>query len=402
MTAYGRYRIVKELGRGTMGVVYQAHDPQIDRMVALKVLRPDRVTSEDFVARFLKEARAIGRLSHPGIVTIFDVGSANDTIYIAMEFLQGQPLNEAIRGGRLSAAQSIQIAIQVAEALDYAHDKGIIHRDIKPSNIILNPENQMKLTDFGIARIEDVSASHQTREGEILGTPIYMAPEQVTGQSVDRRSDLYSLGVVLYEMVAGRRPFRGNNIAAIFRAITMDDPEPIDSHDRQVCQPVCDLITKSLSKNPQARFQTGQQMAEALRSAADSPLPDQTGAARKPGRSKRLYWMAGLAVLLVAVAVAAVRYYQDQRSVAPTQPVAAPAERYTVKYPAVLKVSSEPAGAQVYIDSVFKGLAPLDIPLALGKYELRLNLPDHLGWEAQVELDTEGDIPVHVQLQPIN
>jgi serine/threonine protein kinase len=175
---YGRYRIVKELGKGNMGVVYQAHDPQIDRMVALKVLRADRVASEDFVARFLKEARAIGRLSHPRIVTVYDVGEDHGSIYIAMEYLKGEPLNEILQKGRLSSEQAVDIVIQVAQALDYAHKEGIVHRDIKPSNIILTPDHKVKLTDFGIARIEDSTAGYQTQAGEILGTPIYMSPVQ--------------------------------------------------------------------------------------------------------------------------------------------------------------------------------------------------------------------------------
>ena len=204
---YGRYEIVKELGRGTMGVVYQAHDPQIDRMVALKVLRPDRVVSQDFVLRFLREAKAIGRISHANIVTVYDVGQDHGTIYIAMEFLEGRPLNEVIKGRTLPASEAVEMCAQVAEALGYAHSRGITHRDIKPSNIILTPDNRIKLTDFGIARIEDPEAAQQTQAGDILGTPVYMAPEQVMGQKADGRTDLYALGVIAYEMVTGKRPF---------------------------------------------------------------------------------------------------------------------------------------------------------------------------------------------------
>ncbi|MBW2591464.1 MAG: serine/threonine protein kinase, partial [Deltaproteobacteria bacterium] len=221
---YGRYEIIKELGRGAMGVVYQAHDPRIDRLVALKVLRPDRVTSQDFVQRFLKEAKAIGRLSHANIVTVYDVGQDHETIYIAMEFLEGRPLNEVVREKPPAVKDVINIGLQVAEALNYAHARGIIHRDIKPSNIILDDEGRIKITDFGIARIEDPEATQQTQAGEILGTPVYMSPEQVMGKTVDGRSDLYSLGIILYELTTGQRPFSGENIAVIFRAITQDIP----------------------------------------------------------------------------------------------------------------------------------------------------------------------------------
>ena len=193
---YGRYEIVGELGKGSMGVIYKAHDPQIDRVIALKVLRHDRVTSEEFVKRFYKEAKAIGRLSHSAIVTIYDVGQDKGTIYIAMEFLEGPSFDGIIQERRLSPEEIVDLGAQVAEALDYAHQQGIVHRDIKPANIILTPTGQVKITDFGIARIEDPSAPQQTQAGEILGTPSYMSPEQVMGQPVDGRSDLYSLGVI--------------------------------------------------------------------------------------------------------------------------------------------------------------------------------------------------------------
>ena len=261
---YGRYRIVKELGKGNMGVVYQAHDPQIDRMVALKVLRTDRVTSEDFVARFFKEARAIGRLSHPQIVTVYDVGEDHDTIYIAMEYLKGEPLNEVMKKGDISHDQCIDIVRQVAQALDYAHKEGIVHRDIKPSNIILTPDQKVKLTDFGIARIEDSTAGYQTQAGEILGTPIYMSPEQVTGKKADGRSDLYSLGVLFYEMIVGRRPFTGSNLAAIFHSITHDTPETPASVDPFISRALSDLIMKCLDKVPDNRFENGRQVVDAL------------------------------------------------------------------------------------------------------------------------------------------
>jgi serine/threonine protein kinase len=190
---YGRYRIVKELGRGSMGVVYQAHDPQIDRMVALKVLRSDRVASDTIVQRFLKEAKAVGRLSHPNIVVVYDIGEDHGTVYISMEYVEGKPLNEVLQSRKLNIEQAILLGIQVADGLDYAHRKGIVHRDIKPSNIIVQQDDRIKITDFGIAHIEDPNITHQTVAGEILGTPAYMSPEQVLGKPVDGRSDLFSL-----------------------------------------------------------------------------------------------------------------------------------------------------------------------------------------------------------------
>ncbi len=270
---YGRYNIVSELGRGAMGMVYQAHDPQIDRMVALKVLREDRLTTEDYVQRFLKEATAIGRLSHPGIVTVYDVGQDHGTIYIAMEFLEGQPLDEVFKSGSLTMQDIVTIGVQVSEALQYAHKKGIVHRDIKPPNIIYTPEMNTKVTDFGIAHIDDPDGQQMTRAGEILGTPVYMAPEQVMGQTVDGRSDLYSLGVILYELSTGQRPFKGDNLAAVFRAITNDDPVAPHQLNPDVPPAFSSLILKAMAKKPEDRFATGQEFADLLTNCLNNNQP---------------------------------------------------------------------------------------------------------------------------------
>jgi eukaryotic-like serine/threonine-protein kinase len=393
---YGRYRILKELGKGTMGVVYQAHDPQIDRLVALKVLRPDRLTSEAFVARFLKEARAIGRLSHPHIVTIYDAGEDQGTIYIAMEYLEGEAFNEVLRSGRLSVPQCVELARQIAATLDYAHRQGIVHRDIKPSNIILSRDNHVKLTDFGIARIEEAASGQETQVGEILGTPVYMSPEQVMGQTVDGRSDLFSLGVILYEMIVGRRPFSGTTIAAIFRSITQDEPEPPANADPFLPKALSDLIMKSLAKPAGERFQTGAQMAAALAAAVpveSVPVeaPQKTDTARP--RPKPL--MVAAMVLLVSLAAGAGGYYFFGRQ--PPQSIVTHPEQL-----ATLKVHSEPDGAQVFVNNGLKGSTPLDIPLSVGKYELRLSMPGYLEWEAQVDLDAAEETPLNVRMWPVN
>ena len=270
---YGRYQIVAELGRGSMGVVYKAHDPQIDRMIALKVLREDRVTSDDFVRRFLKEAMAVGRLSHPGIVTVYDVGQDQGSIYIAMEFLQGKPLDELMAARKFSFEEIVDIGIQTARALHYAHQHGIVHRDIKPPNIIYSPEGSIRVTDFGIARIEDPGGHQMTQVGEILGTPMYMSPEQVMGQTLDGRSDLYSLGVILYQMTTGKRPFQGTTLAAIFRAITQDTPETPHALDPAIPEALSDLIMRLLDKEPARRFASGDDLIEAFRACLPSKAP---------------------------------------------------------------------------------------------------------------------------------
>jgi serine/threonine protein kinase len=414
---YGRYRIKEELGKGTMGVVYRAYDPQIDREIALKVLRPDRVVSEAFVARFLKEARAIGRLSHPQIVTIYDVGEDNNTIYIAMEYLEGRSFDQVVRARELGMQQCVDTACQIAEALDYAHSKGIIHRDIKPSNIIFTADNRVKLTDFGIARIEDTATAYQTQAGEILGTPVYMSPEQVMGQKVDGRSDLYSLGVLLYELLLGRRPFTGNNIAAIFRTITQDAPEAPVVIDPFIPKALSDLVMKSLEKDAKDRFQTGRQMAAELKTVmTEGSLPDQKPVQEDVSSNRKSIWKATVVALLLILAIGAYWWWM-QRVPQPqdlgtggsasstdggtTDSNTAKDVGSTIQASrlAVLQVSTEPTGAQVYVDGLFKGRTPLDLDLKLGKYEVRLNLPEYFEWEGQINLDVAGTTPLHIPLR---
>ena len=296
---YGRYQIVSELGHGAMGMVYQAHDPQIDRLVALKVLREDRLTTQDYVQRFLKEATAIGRLSHAGIVTVYDVGQDHGTIYIAMEFLEGQPLDQLAAGRKMPLADVVRIGAQVARALHYAHDRGIVHRDIKPPNIIITNEGTAKVTDFGIAHIDDPDGQQMTRAGEILGTPVYMAPEQVMGQPVDGRSDLYSLGVILYELTTGQRPFKGENLAAVFRAITQDTPLPPEQLNPDIPPALARLIVQSMAKEPADRFATGRELAELIDHCLDSP--DHTEEISRPPARRRFVpvILAGVLVILL-------------------------------------------------------------------------------------------------------
>jgi len=406
---YGRYQIVKELGKGSMGVVYQAHDPHIDRLVALKALRQDRVSSEDFVQRFLKEAKAIGRLAHPNIVTVYDVGRDHGTIYIAMEFLEGNPLNEVIQGEKLGLEEIVNLGVQVAEALDYAHEKGIVHRDIKPTNIILTPDDQAKITDFGIARIEDPSVTQQTQAGEILGTPVYMSPEQVMGRPVDGRSDLYSLGVILYELSTQKRPFGGSNLAAIFRAITQDTPAEPAKTDSSISRELSELVMKSLDRRPDKRFQTGKAMAKALKaclkvkkSKALPPKPIK----KKP---KPLGLVAFITLIVVSLAGGLAYYFTAKERPEQSIPSALESPLHDespsaveVARPALLKVDSVPTGAQVFLDGSFKGKTPMKFELPFGKYEVRLSLPDYDEWEAHLQLNKVGEIPLFVRLNPID
>ena len=264
----GRYTIESHLGRGAMGAVYKGVDPRINRVVAIKTLAIQDEFDADEVAevrqRFFHEAEIAGRLSHPNIVTIYDAGEDHDLAYIAMEYLEGSDLRELIRDKRRlpTMEKAMQMIAQIAEALDYAHSKGVIHRDIKPSNIMVEKSSgQLKLADFGVARI---TSSSRTRTGTILGTPPYMSPEQLAGEHVDGRSDIFSLGVVLYELVAGKRPFDGDSMAALTYQITNERHPPISGTRKPVPRCLTSIIDRALQKNPNKRYQSAGSMHAAL------------------------------------------------------------------------------------------------------------------------------------------
>ncbi|WP_319585624.1 serine/threonine-protein kinase [uncultured Desulfobulbus sp.] len=321
-TQYGRYQILGELGRGNMGVVYKAHDPQIHRTIALKALREDRVTSSEFVRRFLKEAMAVGRLSHPGIVTVYDVGQDHGTVYIAMEFLQGTPLDELMATRQFTLAEIVSIGIQTAQALQYAHQHGIIHRDIKPPNIIYSPEGAIRVTDFGIARVEDPDGQTMTQIGEILGTPRYMSPEQVMGQELDGRSDLYSLGVILYQLTTGKRPFQGETLAAIFRSITQDTPEAPHVLEPMLPTALSAAIMRLLEKDPANRFADGNALIAALKECLPAPPSGPAPTAPPPPQPPKssAKGLIGLTAGLLLIGLAGGGYYAFRPLPQPSAP----------------------------------------------------------------------------------
>ncbi len=281
----GRYEIVEVLGRGASGVVYLARDPVIDRRVALKTLRLDLDTdlADEFRQRFLREARAAGRLNHPGIVTVHDVGedAASGLLWIAMEHVEGRDLKQILASGqRFRHSEAARIAADVATALDYAHAMGVVHRDIKPANIILTRDGSPKITDFGVARLE---SSNLTVEGQFIGTPNFMSPEQVTAGPVDGRSDLFSLGVVLFTMLTGRRPFVGDTMHEVTRRI-VEQPCPIPSTIAPELPPAFNpILLKCLHKDPAARFRTGGELAEVLAALARSLIHREAGDSERTG-----------------------------------------------------------------------------------------------------------------------
>lgn len=397
---YGRYQIIKEIGKGSMGVVYQAHDPNLDLMVALKVLRHDRVVSEAFVQRFLREAKVLGRLDRANIVRVFNVDRDSGTIYIAMEFIEGESLNDIMKRKRFSAEEIIKLGITIAETLDYAHQKGVVHRDIKPSNILIRSDGSLKITDFGIAHIEDPSAPQQTQAGEILGTPAYMSPEQVMSRSVDGRSDLFSLGIILYELSAGNRPFGGENIAAIFNAITQDTPIEPSKINPAIPQNLSQVIMKCLMKMPDKRFETGNALAEALSGCTGERESVAVIAPTIKKKSKNIVFFISLIVILASIMGVLSYYFIIPKPVIIPKPESPPVvEKVRLAF---LKVESTPVGAQVFVDGMFKGKTPVSQELPIGKHEVRLTLSNYYDWEAQVQLNNEeGETPLLVQLIPI-
>lgn len=409
----GRYTVVRELGRGAMGVVYRAHDPHLDRDVALKVLREDRSVDAAFMKRFLAEARALGRLDHPGIVRVFNVDEADGTVHIAMEFVEGESLDAIMRARRLPPEEIARIGAEIASALDYAHARGIVHRDIKPSNVLVRPDGSVKITDFGIARIEDPSSQSMTQAGEVLGTPAYMSPEQVLGRPVDGRSDIFSLGIVLHEMCAGTRPFGGESLGAVFDAITRAVPDPIAAANPDIPPALCRVVAKCLEKEPGARYQTGAALAEALRTC----LSQETAGGAAPSRARGKGRGAKLAVAALAIAVlggaAAILLLRGAppspsrdaqpagsapggTAAAPGAGVAAPPEAR-----ATLKVESDPPGAAVEVDGAGAGRTPVSLTSSPGAHAVRVHLPGYADLEARVDLRAGVETPLFARLSSL-
>jgi Serine/threonine protein kinase len=261
---FGRYDILSELGRGAMGIVYKARDPHINRVVALKTISLIGQSEEDdreYRQRFFTEAEAAGRLSHPGIVTIFDVGEELETRapYIVMEYVGGESLDRMLAriGRKLPITTALQLTMEIAEALDSAHSMGVVHRDLKPGNILLTDDGHAKIADFGVAKL---NLANQTSAGRSWGTPAYMSPEQLNGELVDGRSDLFSLGVMLYTILTGHRPFQGNSALTVSYKVVNRDPIPATLLDTELPPSLDYIITRAMAKDARERYQRGMEM----------------------------------------------------------------------------------------------------------------------------------------------
>ena len=282
----GRYTLLGELGRGAMGVVYKASDPMLNRTVAIKTINmaADPEERAEYEKRFYQEAKAAGGLSHPNIVTIFDIGHAGDVVYMAMEFVPGDELKGLLANRLVEPQAALDIGAQVAEGLAYAHERGVVHRDVKPANIMVVRGGPAKIMDFGIARVRQSDVKTQT--GMLLGSPKYMAPEQLLGTAVDHRCDIFALGVVIYEMAVGVAPFSGDDITQIlYQIVNAAPPAPSAIHARLPA--MLDLVlARALAKNPDARYHDARELAADLRvcsaqlAAAAAPGVDEGDATR--------------------------------------------------------------------------------------------------------------------------
>lgn len=261
----GKYHIIEMLGKGAMGVVYKALDPDINREVAVKTIRFDLSDGDDeeMMERFMREAQAAGKLDHSNIATIYDVGREKDLTYIVMQYVKGQSLQQVIvKKKKFSPKEINDIIIPLCEALEYAHQHGIVHRDIKPANILIDLRGKPNVVDFGVARIE---TSTLTQSGTTIGTPSYMSPEQIMGKRVDNRADIFSLGVILYELAAGQRPFSGGNISTLMYKIVNEEPPHITEVEKSLPANYENIVEKALAKDPKDRFQSCLQFAAALK-----------------------------------------------------------------------------------------------------------------------------------------
>jgi serine/threonine protein kinase len=307
----GPYEILSPLGAGGMGEVYRARDSKLGRDVAIKVLPEDVAQDAERLARFEREARSLAALNHPGIVTIYAVEQSGETRFLAMELVEGESLDMAIASGGFSLARFLEVAVPLAEALSAAHERGIVHRDLKPANVMITREGRIKVLDFGLAKLEapgsgtdatdmaTESRADLTSEGQVFGTVAYMSPEQARGGRIDARSDVFSLGVVLYQMLTGERPFKGNTAVDMISSILRDQPSPVSEIRPDVPPHLGRVLRRCLEKEPRDRYQTSRDVYNELKdlraeasSGPASPPRLAAGATSDAARGQEGFWVA--------------------------------------------------------------------------------------------------------------
>jgi serine/threonine-protein kinase len=309
-TFAGRYEIIEELGRGGMGVVYKAEDTKLKRTVALKFLPPELTHIPDVKDRFMREAQAAAALEHPNICTVYEFDEAEDNTFISMAYVEGQGLRKKLESGPMELDEALRIAAQVAEGLQIAHKKGIVHRDIKSANIMVDNRNQAKIMDFGLARM--MGTTLLTQEGTAMGTIAYMSPEQARGKEVDHRTDIWSFGVVLYEMLTGELPFKGEHEQAVVYAIRKDKPKPITEVSAEIPPSIEQVVDKALEKDPANRYQNTEEMLDDLKSISAGIVPEEIKARLRKAKllkRKRSILYTGTVGLVIVIAVLALTLF---------------------------------------------------------------------------------------------
>ena len=309
-TFAGRYQIIQELGRGGMGVVYKAHDTKLKRTVALKFLPQELTHISEVKDRFMREAQAAAALDHPHICTVFEFDEAEDKTFISMAYIEGQSLRKKIESAPLELDEALRIATQVAEGLQEAHNRGVVHRDIKSANIMVTEKGQAKIMDFGLARV--AGGTLVTKEGMTMGTVAYMSPEQARGEEVDQRTDIWSLGVVLYEMFSGQLPFKGEHDQAVVYSILNERPKPITNLRSDIPMAIEQVVAKALEKNPDERYQNIEELIDDLKSISEGIVPEGIRARLRKAkllRRKKVILYAGIAGLLIIMTVIALSLF---------------------------------------------------------------------------------------------
>ncbi|MCL4850093.1 MAG: serine/threonine-protein kinase [Bryobacteraceae bacterium] len=354
--AIAHYRVLSRLGAGGMGEVYLAEDTRLERLVALKIL-PERIAADsERMRRFIQEAKAVAVLSHPNIAHIYDIDEADGVHYMAMEYVEGQTLAAKLNGRPLPTSDIIEIGTQIAEALAEAHSKGITHRDIKPANVMITPRGQAKVLDFGLAKVRKPDHTLQTETvsgrltdaGIVMGTVQYMSPEQALGQDVDHRTDIFSLGSVLYEMATGRRAFPGPTTAAVFSALLNKHPDPPSKVNGAIPPELDRIVLKALEKDAELRYQTASDLtADLKRTKRDADSGRTTAPAEVGSRSLRGRSRLPLLIVSVAAMIALASWYFNSRSSARTEPVALKATPLTAYPGNESQPSFSPDGSQV-------------------------------------------------------
>ena len=414
----GRYKIIKEIGRGAMGVVYQGYDPKIDRIVALKTIRKDRLAEsrnvEDLVMRFQKELRATGKLVHPNIIVIYDTGEDEERAYIAMEYIEGDTLEDLIQKGiRFPMEKIIDIIDQICEGLEYTHRQGIVHRDLKPSNIMLVQGEKVKIADFGISKAVGAASSPLTQAGILLGTPSYMSPEQIDGTEINGRSDLFSLGIILYQLLTGEKPFVGDSIPTLLYNIVNKDPTPPSQIDSSIPPLFDDVITKALAKNPDKRYRRAKDFVEDLKRAhqgealmeAPSIEPTMTVAQKVAEKiylkRKRYGLLAGFGVLLLALVLGGY-YWMHRTPIPPKEEAGSVAPSEPLKKFGSIVVKSDPPDARVFLDGEELWIltpAVIEEVTAGEKHEIRVEKRGFKSWTETVEPGPDKSLPIQATLE---